>query len=326
MGKMYLNGILYGVENRFKYDLLLENTNFTPTSGTSGVTRTYTLKNSIDEYDAIAVFGFMYCATSNRNQITSMLIMNQDLYWIAPNGGNNSFMLNGTISSAERRILFRFTDSTHIATNVPNRNDGEEPRLWKVYGLKFPSDDQSARFSDTPIYLGSQLLYKDRISTNSTDKTDFFCDNYYNGTADHISKIAAHVVVPNGYEIQYRISALLNSQSTNQAQIYINDVLMISGGTYIGSQPDAYLNHFGETPMSNLFRFSDIPTEIRYIVPASERQGYNFSLASSVSGQTAWAENVTIHAYLVKTGGYYVDENDQVYTDENGNRYSDIYG
>ena len=303
MGKMYLNGTPYSTEiteSRFNYDLLLENTNFTITTGTGNVDRTYTLNNSIDDYDAVMIFGYMMVTSAGRQQVASMTIMNKDFY-TTPVGStsNYAFLLNGSITNTHRRICFKFTDSTHIATSTGSKLDTEEPRLWKVYGLKFPNET-GIKNNDIPIYLGSQLLYKDRVTTTSTSKTDFFCDNYYNGDADHIHAIVSNVVVPSGYEVQYRVSALLNSQEANQAQIYINEKLMISGGSWIGSQPDTYLGHFGDVRMSNLFKFSDIPTEPRYLVPSSDRQGYNFSLASSVDGKRAWAENVTIHAYLVK--------------------------
>lgn len=300
MGKMYLNGTPYSTEiteSRFNYDLLLENTNFTITSGTGNVDRTYTLSNPIDNYDAVMVFGYMLVNGNNRNQIASMMIMNKDFYTTPLISSNYAFMLNGTIANAPRRLCFRFTDSTHIATSTSTKVDTEEPRLWKVYGLKFPNET-GIKNNDIPIYLGSQLLYKDRISTNSTSKTGFFCSRCNTTTHDADTiQIARGITVPSGYEIQYKLSAVLNSQNC-YADVYINSLKLLTGRTNIGTVTN-FLGHYGVEYMSNLFRFQDIASENRYI-DGNSTQSFNYYIASTVNGQTAWAENVTIHAYLVK--------------------------
>lgn len=162
MGKIYLNGIPYSTEiteSRFNYDLLLENTNFTPTTGTESVTRTYTLNNPIDDYDAVMVFGYLYCVSTNKNQIMSMTIMNKDYY--TTSASIDTFLLNGTIDTdisktQTRRLMFKFPDSTHISTATGMRLDTEEPRLWKVYGLKFPNDDA---ITSQVMHVKGNLIY-----------------------------------------------------------------------------------------------------------------------------------------------------------------------
>lgn len=327
MGKMYLNGILYGVENRFKYDLLLENTNFTPDTSGNSKERSYTLRKSIDEYDAVVVFGWLNVSATAKDQLGSMLIMNQDFYARALSDTSKwVFLLNGSQGSGNRRLVFRFADSTTIETLASKSNTNEEPRLWKIYGLKFPSDDENTRYSEIPIYLGSQVIFPTRIGTSSSSRTNFYCAGVdANNDAQQFNIITRNMTIPTGYEVQYRLSAIFNSQERNTAQLYVNDTLISESGTWAsGSGESAYIGHYGNCIMSPLFKFTNITPEQRYIGTQGQ-MGFNINIRSSVNGQYACIENLTIHAYLVKTGGYYVDENDQVYTDENGNRYSDIY-
>lgn len=309
MGKMYLNGIPYSTEiteSKFNYDLLLENTNFTPTTGTESVTRTYTLSNPIDNYDAVMVFGYVYCTSNTKNQIMSMTIMNKDFY-VGTTSSGNTFLLNGTIDTdisqtQTRRLMFSFTDSTHIYTSTGMRLNTEEPRLWKVYGLKFPNET-GIKNNDIPIYLGSQVVYPSRLQTNSSSRTNFYfaSKNTTTGALNNIGYLTKDVVVPNGYEIQWKISAIFNSAGDNTCDLYVNETKLISQASWIGGlDNNAYLGHYGNARMTDLIRFEDIPTENRYI-GSSTVQGFNFNVRSSINNQYVWIENVTFHAYLVKT-------------------------
>lgn len=112
----------------------------TPTSGTSDVTRTYTLSKSIDDYDAVYVNIWGYYGSNGYDQLMGSLILKKDFYAQGTTtGASNGWihLTNATISGKNRRLSCCFTDSTTIQTLANRGGSGEEPILYKVYGLKF---------------------------------------------------------------------------------------------------------------------------------------------------------------------------------------------
>jgi hypothetical protein len=159
MAKQILNGIEYfGNSAFYACDLLLENTNFTPTSGTSDVTRAYTLSASIDNYDAVLVYAYMNARENAQNQLMSMLV-NKAEYYVTADSSNWVFLLNGSIASGNRRLCFKFSDSSHITTLANRTSDVEEPRLYKVYGIRFGSKLQTNNSVARVIHVKGSLIY-----------------------------------------------------------------------------------------------------------------------------------------------------------------------
>jgi hypothetical protein len=125
----------------FACDLLFENTNLTPASGSTSVTKDYTLTASIDSYDAVLVMGYVFVNNSGVGNIASLLIAKSDYYARCTNQTDTvawAYILNGSIPTGDntRRLCFGFSDSTHIRT-LSTRVSSEEPMLYKVYGLNF---------------------------------------------------------------------------------------------------------------------------------------------------------------------------------------------
>ena len=192
------------------------------------------------------------------------------------------------------------TDSKHY-TDIANAIRAKNGLLAQYY-----PEDMARAINDLPvfgtlampIYLGSQMLYYGTLNTNSTSRTNFYAMSASGSPSDVSTIEFTNFIVPDGYEKYYRVSAILNSFSSNLSEIYINDIKMISSNTWVGDG-NIWIEHYGKQIFSDLFRFKDIPTEPRYMYPTSG-SGYNFNLRSSASGQKVWAEKVTLHIYLVK--------------------------
>lgn len=122
---------------KFKCDVLFVNDPLpSPTSGTTNVTRTYTLNESIDDYDAVYVVIYNYYRSGQgTTNITSRIVFKNDYY--LKGFDNYSYYDGFTDPDRTRRINFTFTDSTHIQTLSFRNESDNEPILYKVYGLKF---------------------------------------------------------------------------------------------------------------------------------------------------------------------------------------------
>lgn len=142
MGKIIMNGVDYSGEgiNVEPYTLLYHNTNFTPTSGTTDVTKDITLSQSIDNFDAVVLIGVTYNDNSNTywDSAISMFIP-KPCYYKSEKLTQDGFMyvMNGSISGSNRRVNFSFTNSTTLRTVARRAESGRECFIWKVYGIKF---------------------------------------------------------------------------------------------------------------------------------------------------------------------------------------------
>lgn len=138
MGKMYLNGHLYGgveIRGDFIRDLLYENTDFTVASGTSDSYHTYDLSSSIENYDAVLVTAYLHVTSSGKDQVSTMLVLKPDYYNAV--GGYWTNGMHASFGGAIRRFYFYFPNANQINTMGNRNTSGEEPKLYKVYGLKF---------------------------------------------------------------------------------------------------------------------------------------------------------------------------------------------
>lgn len=123
----------------YECDLLFENDPLpSPTSGTSNVTRTYTLNKSIDDYDAVYVMVFNYYAGGTTYTNTSGKILFKPEFYIA-GFDDNGYYDGPCMDNGNRNIYYTFLDSTHVKTLATRTESGNEPVLYKVYGLKFKS-------------------------------------------------------------------------------------------------------------------------------------------------------------------------------------------
>lgn len=121
-------------------DVLYSRSTYPSSSGASGQVRNYTMDYSIDNYDAVYIQAWTYWnKTSGYECMTGMLVFKSE-YYISPTTQPNqpwSFLLNGTYNGATRQLYFRFTSNTALKTMTEASEGGNEPILYKVYGLKF---------------------------------------------------------------------------------------------------------------------------------------------------------------------------------------------
>ena len=133
---------------QYTCDLLFENDPLpSPTSGTTAVTRSYTLNHSIDDYDAVYVVSWAYNQSTNghANPISRLILKKE--YYTA--GFNNYGQMDCSVTNAyQRAIFYTFPDNTHISTYALRSESGVEPVLHKVYGLKF-----AASVINNPVFL-----------------------------------------------------------------------------------------------------------------------------------------------------------------------------
>ena len=143
-----------GTSGDFACDLLFENTDFSITSGSGTVINQYTLDYSIDLYDAVCVVGYLNVNTNNdRNQAVSAFVPKAE-YYINSTSSYWGFLLNGSIPTNNRRLGFAFADDTTINV-VASRVEYEEPKLYRVYGLKFGSNIHT--YSTTEQVVGTWI-------------------------------------------------------------------------------------------------------------------------------------------------------------------------
>ena len=207
---------------------------------------------------------------------------------ISPQEVYDGYALGG--SSTAQRIRAD-TDNTIKISGVDNGGYAwiGATIYWRV------ADTYYASIVDEPIHLSSQLFYIGPVTTQSS-RVNFYCDYARNGDIQHMFLMP--ITIPTGYHVEYRLSALMLGQGPNYAQLYINDVKMMEAATWTGTSSSPWNRHYGNITYSELFKFSDIPVEPIYLYPDGGK-GYNFNLRGSESG-FASAENVMLHAYLVK--------------------------
>lgn len=138
------------------------------------------------------------------------------------------------------------------------------------------------------IFLCSLPIISTRVDTTGTTKKGFYA----------MENAQPPYQPPQGYKKKYRVSALLNTDDSNLARVYINSELLLSATTWIGGQTSTFLGHFGAYRISDLIDLDDIAKETRYMGGGSQDY-YNFYLSSS-NNNRAYCENVTLHVYLCK--------------------------
>lgn len=112
---------------------------------------TYDLNDSIDNYDWLLVGGWAYNSGSNHEQWVTSLIP-KDQFYVQPVGSELQFILNGSISTANRRIAFQFKEDTPNKINVTYK-DGAA--ICRVYGIKNVAYDFQKLNQDVLSDIGS---------------------------------------------------------------------------------------------------------------------------------------------------------------------------
>lgn len=160
---------------KFTCDLLFVNDPLpSSTSGTTNVTRTYTLNKSIDDYDAVYVVIYNYYRSGQgATNITSRIVFKNDYY--LKGFDNYSYYDGFTDPDRTRRINFTFTDSTHIQTLSFRNESDNEPILYKVYGLKFENQRiylptlYSEEEREVGVWTDGKPLYQKSITIHCSD-------------------------------------------------------------------------------------------------------------------------------------------------------------
>lgn len=134
------NNIISASPSSLSESILLLNTNYAPTSGTSLVTKNYELNDSINNYDGIIVYAYVFNNGVTQSNIMNMYINKSDYFDKSYDSGQPSdvaFMLNATTNDSRRSFIFGFTDETHIQTKAIRTEVNVEPVIYKVVGFKF---------------------------------------------------------------------------------------------------------------------------------------------------------------------------------------------
>lgn len=185
---------------KFTCDVLFVNDPLpTPTSGTGDVNKTYTLKHSIDDYDAVVVeaYGIYFTYdSSNPRQKTTVLVMKNDYY---ENTQSTEAFRFGSPHHNQLRVLdFDFSNSTTINTTAHRTDSDNEPILYKVYGLKFENKliNRSDIYSEEERMIGrwtdgkplyQKTVYLQNVTINKDSYTSFTLSNYFSNVEKAIS-------------------------------------------------------------------------------------------------------------------------------------------
>lgn len=170
---------------KFKCDVLFVNDPLpSPTSGTSNVSRTYTLSKSIDDYDAVYVMTYDYYSSSGATNISGKILFKPEFY---KKGFDDIGYFDGApLGNQRRMVYFTFTDSTHITTLSSRTESDVEPILYRIYGLKFENKliNRSDIYSEEERMIGrwtdGKLLYQKTIIKDLTLSSSW--QNYYDLT------------------------------------------------------------------------------------------------------------------------------------------------
>lgn len=140
--KIQIGNAIYNISGgsgseSFVCDTLLDNSALaSPTTGITNVERTYTLGESIDDYDAVIVSAWMFVeSTSSYNQLMSTFIIKAD-YYADPTNGDITHTIVGSVGGAYRILSMEFTDDTTLVTTNIRSESACESMVCKVYGLK----------------------------------------------------------------------------------------------------------------------------------------------------------------------------------------------
>lgn len=180
---------------KFTCDVLFVNDPLpSPTSGTGNVERTYTLDKSIDDYDAVYIVsrGY-YTSGSGSTNIVSRIIFKSEYYSTGFDGWGN---WDGTSdNSVTRAIGYTFTDDTHVKSIGCRSESGQEPVLYKIYGLKF----ENKLINRSDIYSEEERMIGRWTDGKPLYQKTWIFDNWVNFPNNAWTSIVNNVTVPFDY-------------------------------------------------------------------------------------------------------------------------------
>lgn len=176
----------------FVCDLLFEQANFTPTSGTSNVQRTLTLLHSIDDYDTLVVVGRIAVndgSLTYREQAVTQIVTRSD-YYLRGEGEQTAFYnvvqaftLSMSSGGDTIKCNYGFYDDTTLYTFSVRSSSNLEAYVYKVYGVNLGGVDSLSELSDVAITApsGGQMLSFDSSSNKwkNTNVPNSVVNGYY---------------------------------------------------------------------------------------------------------------------------------------------------
>jgi hypothetical protein len=138
---------------------------------------------------------------------------------------------------------------------------------------------------DDLIYIGSEVLYDQIITTTSGTTTVLGAYNY-----NLIEGLFTGIDIPNNYEKAYRITAQISTQNENNVSVSLNNFTTNELRTWSADTMRAIVS-------SVIFKQTDITLQPTY--GYTNKNGINLSINNS-AGYEARVRNITLHGYLVK--------------------------
>lgn len=215
---------------------------------------------------------------------------------ISPSNGNSYVNLDGVLIYRQYANPGILSHNSYIfikkgQTLLFHQSYSDSNGYYIVYGIQ----TGTSTAPKIPEYLGSMMLL-DEGQTSSTTATGM-----YAGQKGHFGLYSGSgsISVPAGYKVKVKVSAILNSAEENLAILSINNVDLMQASTWIGNTSSVFYKHYGQTRFSDMIDLDNIQTTSRYFDGTSTGY-YNFYLRSSVSGKSAFINNLTLHYYAVK--------------------------
>ena len=140
------------------------------------------------------------------------------------------------------------------------------------------------------IFLGSTQLYGSTGNVTSA-KTNFY--------AASAGQIKGGITIPDGYSLYFSVSAVLQTEESNYAILYINDTELFRTSTWSGDASSPFYNHYGGIQQSAWYEYTSLPTAARYMDNTGSGY-YNFNLRNTNTSWRVEAHSITIHRKLVK--------------------------
>ena len=240
-----------GGGEQYTCDLLFENDPLpSPTIGTNDVTRTYTLTQSIDDYDAVYVIGYSVYSSSAKTISHSNLVLKPDYYLPITNTVDNPFELNGGHKDTNRRLWFSFPTSTSIQTIANRTESNSEPILYKVYGLKFTSSvtvDYPEIYSEDEREIGvwtdGKPLYQKTIYLGTlTRDTSWHFVNHNISDIDTVVRITGKINNGNSSELYWYDLPIHRANSNNGITIGANETVIQYMNSWLSPNADCSVN------------------------------------------------------------------------------------
>lgn len=148
-------------------DVLYDNSSLpAPQSGTANTTRQYTLTESISNYDAVVVTCMGEHTVAGSGGEGGSIFIVKDDYDIG--GDTWRREINNSWGSDVKTFLFGFPTDTTIETHGGRSRSGNEPMLYKVYGLNFGQTAHQYSTSEKIVgtWIDGSAVYEKTIHLN----------------------------------------------------------------------------------------------------------------------------------------------------------------